>query len=260
MRGSLALVLVMACGRLGFSNLDDVSDASQPPDGVATVGACRWRTTAPDPLTFTGTTIDYPQFTVYQGIGGMPISLLDATTQQVLGSAVSSLGSDTAGAYSVQITGGIAHPLEIELGNVNGFYATHQYYGGFVDQDIAGYLSPVWNAGAMGAVYNTINSTYTQRNGFGTLTIQLEHCDGTFIGSGQVTVDPAPDVLAYLGSNAQPSGTDMTESTYGSVVGFNMPASTSVTITATAPNLTFSPATVPVYAGSNVTVIVMYGN
>jgi hypothetical protein len=250
MRGSIALVLAMACGRLDFTNVSIATDA------IATSGACNWTSTAPNPLVVSGTTIDYSTFTVSEPVPGIPVTIRDATTRDILGSATS--GSD--GAYAIELNDGIAHALEIDLGDVNGFYTTHQYTGGPVDQDLAGYQSPLWNAGAMGAVYGTVGKGYAQGSGSGTLTIQLEHCDGTFVGSGQVTVTPQPDVLAYLGSNAQPSGTGMTETTYGAVVAFNMPPTPNATITAVAPGLTFESFEAPVYAGPNATVIVIYAN
>jgi hypothetical protein len=222
---------------------------------------CHWTTTAPDPLTISGTTIDYSTFTVSQAVPSIPVTIRDATTRDILGSATSGSGSgDSAGTYAIELHDGIAHALEIDLGDVDGFYTTYQFTGGPVDQDLAGHQSPLWNAGAMGAVYGTVGDGYAQGSGSGTLSIQLEHCDGTFVGSGQVTVTPTPDVLAYLGSNAQPSGTGMTETTYGAVVAFNMPPTPNATITATAPGLTFESFDAPVYAGPNATVIVIYAN
>jgi hypothetical protein len=255
MRGSYALVFAMACGRLDFTDVAIATDA------LATSGACKWTSTAPNPLVISGTTIDYPTFTVSQPVPNIPVTIRDAITRDVLGSATSGSGSgDTAGTYAIELHDGVAHALEIDLGGVDGFYTTHQFTGGPVGQDLAGYQSPLWNAGAMGAVYDTIGNNYAQGSGSGTLTIQLEHCDSTFVGSGEVTVTPQPDVLAYLGSNAQPSSTGMTETTYGAAVAFNMPPSPVATITATAPGLTFETFEAPVYAGSNATVIVIYAN
>ena len=65
MRGCYALVFAMACGRLDFTNVAIATDSASP-DAIATSGACRWTATAPNPLVISGTTIDYPTFTVSQ--------------------------------------------------------------------------------------------------------------------------------------------------------------------------------------------------
>jgi hypothetical protein len=257
MRCSFALVLALGCGRIGFSDRLDVDADASATDASSKLGVCGWSAAAPDPLTFAGLTIDYPQFTMYETIPDITVIARDAATGVELGSAVS--GSD--GTYAISIAGGSARELELELsgsGPDGVYFTTYQRTGYPVDGNVTGFLSPLWNGGAMAEVYGAGGGS--EAYGSGSLNVQVEHCDGSPIGGATVAMSPAPQLLEYLGSDARPSQmTTATEAMYGAAVGFNMPGGPA-NVTAVAQGLSFDALDVDVIAGMNVNVLVLYGN
>lgn len=252
-RSSLALVFVIACGRVDFDTLARQADASGPAVDTAppTLGPCAAPVTAPDPLTVTGTTIDFPSFATSQGVADITVTAFDATTGDMLASTT----SDGSGNYVLAIHGGSARPLRFELANTQ-FLTTEQFTGDYVAADVSGYKSPLWNDGGLGAVYGAAD--VTRNDGSGNLNVQIMTCGGSPIAGATVTLDPPAGALEYLASNAQPTpSATATEAMYGAAVGFNVPPG-SVTVTAMAPSATFDPVSVAVTGGEFTDVIVVY--
>jgi hypothetical protein len=251
--GVLVLLLTLACGRVGFDDL--AHDASGPAseDGAVRLGPCGARASAPDPLVVTGTTIVFPSFETTQGVGDITVSAYDATTAAALDTTT----SDGSGNYTLTIHGGISRALHVELANA-AYLTTEQFTGDWLDADLANYQSPLWNDGALGAVYSAAGQT--RDYGSGSLDVQVMTCSGVPIAGATVALDPPAGALEYLNSGAVPDpSATATAATNGAAVGFNVPVGTN-TVTAAAQGASFDPFLVAVGSGESTNVIIMYAH
>lgn len=236
-----------ACGRIGF---DDHGPAGAV-DGqvIAGQGACAPGTAVADPFRVSGRTFEFPRFDQTAPVDGVAITAFDATTGEFVASATSA--SD--GGYALDIHGGVARALRLDLKH-NTYVVTHQYTGVFLAGDLAGYQSPLWHPESLDAVYGPTG--VTRDPALGNVNVAIQECDGTPIEGATVTFEPPAKKLAYLDTGSVPdTSLPATTVPYSSAVGFNVPTTT-LHIVAAKPGRMFDPVDV-VVGGGDTNVIVM---
>ncbi len=239
------------CGRLDFTSEMSLNEGRGAPCGPSF--------TAPDPLTITGTTYDYADFQNDRNL--VPHTVVTALSTS--GTVLATTTSDASSNYTLSVpSGGIARQLVLTF-HPPGYFTTTEILDGPVDRSTTGQYQivwtagdgPVWSEGAMGSVYGT--TTETVDSSKSTLSVTTSDCSGAALEGVAVTVDPAPDVLAYIGMNGYPMpGATATAGPFANVVGFNAQPGTTH-ITASKDGYAFEDQTVEIAAGDHMTLIEM---
>lgn len=256
------LVVLAGCGRLGF----DASASAVRPDAAGDDAApavrrpCGATTTAPDPVTITGSTFEFTSFTNNRrALPDTEVEILDAA-----GTPITNMRSDVNGTYSLSIpTGGVAPTISIRYSRP-GYFSSRFYLDTPLDRDLAlgdGIVltpsdGPIWSTSAMNAVYAPAGIPLDAAAG--SLNINFLDCSNQPLAGVSVALDAQPEVGAYLGGNTGMPDKLLTASQtpLAFFVGYNAPA-VATTITATAPGLEFAPQTRDIAAGSEVTMVVV---
>lgn len=212
LRGLFVVLLGAGCGRLSFSGsgqgeVDAAEDAGGGP-ADAYVG-CGLRAT-PDPLTVSGQTFRYTSFdNDRNAMPGVAASLLDRATGTIIDDDTS-MGD---GSYSLQVTtGGLPADVMLQF-EADAFFTTRFVPDVELDADVAGANAPLWspgdaplwNANAMGMVYDVVGATLDPARS--TVNIAVRDCAGNAVEDVAVIADPAPGTLVYQGADGRPSAT-----------------------------------------------------
>ncbi len=235
-----------SCGRWGFDAQPNDSHGSEPPAPID-ADACGGGTTAPDPLTVSGQTI---QVTNFSG-GTTPSPSVDVEVHAVaddsLLGAVTSDASD--GTYSIAIaTAGVPLLVYIKYSKV-GLLDVYEYPAVALDRDYA-YDPNVFSSGSLGAVYSAAG--VSQVGGTGTIDVQTFDCAGGPLDGVVVDFSPEPGHIGYTGAGSDPYPPDAgtTWPPYTHADGFSEPPG-DVTIAATLPGTELArQSPVKVYAGA----------
>lgn len=118
------------------------------------------------------------------------------------------------------------------------------------------YKNPLWNKEGMDKIY--ADAVVTQDTALGNIDVEVRRCDGTPVEGAVVTFSPPAGAMRYLNDDTTPNaGRAWTSSVSPSVIGYNVPVDTSITVTVTANNLTFEPMQLQVSPMEN-NVILMH--
>ena len=244
-RAVLLVLSVAACGRWGFDAQANDSRGSVGKGKDA--GPCGGGTTAPDPVTISGHTIEVTDFS--GGTAPEPSVNIEvhAVADDSLLGALTSDASD--GAYSIAIaTGGVPPMVYIKYSKA-GLVDIYEYPAVALDRDY-GYDPNVFSGGSLGAVYSAAG--VSQQGGTSTIDVQALDCTGGPLDGVVVGFSPAPGHLGYtgFGSNPYPPDAGTTWPPYTHADGFNEPPG-DVTITASLPGTELvMQSPVKVYAGA----------
>ena len=252
------MLLLAACGRIGFdARVDPAIDAlDASPDALEL--ACSIKPTTPTTLDVSGTTFEYTSFNnTSQPVFGVAIALRTGAID--LGQTV----SDQAGAYALTYqTGGVSRPLVIEYSR-GGYFTTTVFTDSLVDKNLTGLNNslwqlgdgPVWSLGSMQSIYAAGGETLDAQTG--TLNIAVRDCGNNGIADIQGFVDPPPGKLLYQDTDGSPSQTrTATTGPYNHALAYRAQPGTT-TITAVGGGRTFVKTTVQVTAGDQNTLAIV---
>ena len=251
------LLVVAACGRVGFDERALATVDAPPPDALEL--ACSLTATTFPMLDVTGKTFEYTSFNnTSQPVANVPVTL------RADGAIVGTTTSDTNGAYSITYaTGGISRPLVIEYARA-GYFTTTVFTDSVVDKNVVGLNNslwqlgdaPIWSLGAMQSVYAAGNETLDTSTG--TLNVAVRDCGGNGIADVTVAIDPPPKGrLVYQDTDGTPSPTGTkTIGPYNHALAYRtQPGRT--TITASGAGRRFLPTVVEVRAGDHNTLAIV---
>lgn len=242
------------CGRVGFEGHTDANDAVMATRSVP----CPLADTAPDPVEIRGETFRYTSFNnTTATVGGASVAAW------IGGADKAQVQSTGAGAYTLAVpTGG--QPAAVTLvGAAAGYYTTWFYSDQPVDAPVMGNRGailtwgdmPLWDAGAMGAVYTEGGASLSDT--LGTLNVAVRDCDGQSIPGVTVTITPAPGKQFYQASDGSAGNTSSTVAPFTHAIALRaVPGLTH--IAASGPGIEFREIDVPVQAGMNNTIVVIH--
>jgi hypothetical protein len=187
----VALGCLLGCGRIAF-------DAAARDAAVPAIDAARTAcaTAAPAQLiTLSGSTYRYTDFdNTHVAVGDGTVTAFDAT-----GAVLGSAQVGTIGIYTLPMAPG-ATRIDYTL---TGYFRSHLYLDQPLDRDTAGLDTnlwtlgdgPLWTAGGMANVYDTVSATRDPVRT--TLNVAIRHCDGSAIAGIVVTTEPPSELIAY---------------------------------------------------------------
>jgi len=230
----LLVLATAACGRVAFDLREDAAvDVLE--DGAAdasTLVRCSASSTAPATVTVTGRTFRYTNFDNTWA----PVPSTQVTAKRVTdGTTIGDITSDSNGDYAVAIaTGGQAAPVVLAFDPGGAFLVTDALVDlPLTDDLVAPALTtndvyslgdgPVWDAGAMQAIYTQV--TLTRSTQAGTLNLAVRDCAGNPVDGITVELQPPSELLRYQAPDGSASATlTSTGPPFSHALAFNSPA------------------------------------
>ena len=235
--------VLAGCGRIAFDPRSEVSDV------IGIPAECARNTTAPDPLTVTGTTFRYMSFdnSTRTLLPGVTVTAVDVATAAELANTT----SNSLGEYTLSVpTGGVPRAVGLTYALASHFETTLTL-DRMLERNIGGAGMPVWTVGD-GPLWNLagMNQFYMAagmlRNATkGTLNIAVRDCAGQPIEGVTIAVSPPPALLRYQGDDGMLVAGNSTLDRFATAFGFNAEPGTT-TITASGGGYQFAPVTVVV--------------
>ena len=225
------LVAVAACGRIGFDPPSG-NDGPLPPDAFVPPDAffsqCPVGTTAPDPLTLSGTIV---QLITASAIPGVALS----ASNTLGGSPIATATTDGTGGYSLDIpTGGVPIAIYLTLSKP-GFLTVTSIPNRLLDASAPANIQAGTQAD-LDASYAA--KSMTESPTAGSLDIVLSDCAFNRIAGATIQTTP-PTTIVYSDVNGNGDGSLTSTTSSATALALNVPLG-SVVVSATAPGMTFT--------------------